>query len=332
MSIYIFLLSVFEKILGLICTSAAIEFSESKSAERDADILNGVNSNTKGINDIYNLVKQIWSLQQMSAGILLTLGPDEGVIVTSASNADNDPTTSGIAAALLLVEPRVQPRMTDEFAADAKNIKVDGKIIRKLGAWLSDQSLSRLWLYGDKSTLVSAIVFNTARKRSRAAVAYPCRHLDHNGNPMTQENLLVGLVYSFIYQFLQQLPANTVLDGWNSDEQFAVLDGTFDSVSRAIELIGTIIRLVPNYVCIIDGLELLGHTEDPTIRNKLVSLRNVFQSQDDRCGRLLLTSSGPNPLLVGWVTETGVLDQLDVSGNIGSGRFSLSKELMSVAW
>lgn len=317
--------------------SNILEFQESKSAERDADILAVANNTQKCANDIYALLGHMWSLQQKSSSNLLTLGPDAGVQVSHVPlpKAGSGPDA---ASALLLVEPYIQPTMTDDFAASASRMKVDGLVIRKLRTWLSNSddpaplSSSRLWLFGPKSTTLSAIVFDTARKRRRAAVAYPCRHVDRAGNEVTEEMSLVGLVYSFIYQLLQQLPkeSESTLDGWTGGKDLAGLDGTFDSVGQAIGLIESLLKIVPKCVCVVDGFQHLGHTQDVFVREQLDSLLNVFEGQGSASGKLLLTSSGPTQFLADF--EEGLLDRLNVSKYADTGRFVLSVELMGVEW
>lgn len=193
-----------------------LEFHESKFAERDADILGAVNANSQGIGDIYRLLTHIWELQKKSGENLLALGPDAGASKDSSreSEESNELTQSHIAEAILLVQPFIQGTMTEDFVAKVNKMKVEGSVIRKLRIWLSDPNLSRLWVFGPKSTILSAVVFDTARKRNRPVVAYPYRHISHAGCQNTEEDILVGLVYSFIYQLLQQLPPATVLDGW----------------------------------------------------------------------------------------------------------------------
>ncbi|KAH6693383.1 hypothetical protein DL95DRAFT_448687 [Leptodontidium sp. 2 PMI_412] len=306
-----------------------VEFHESKSAERDADILGAVNTSSEGIGEIYRLLTHMWELQQMSAGNLLKFGPDAGVGTISEVKAEetDEVVQSHISDAILLVQPHIQESMTEEFAGKASRMNVDGPVIRKLKTWLSEPSLSRLWLFGPKSTTLSAIVFDTARKRHRPIAAYPCRHINHAGSQNTEEDILVGLVYSFIYQLLQQLLPGTILDGWTRKEKFAVLNGTLDSVSECILFIRVLLRAIPGCTCIIDGFHNLGHSEDLKIKSSLDDLLAVFE---EGVGRLLLTSSGPNPLLAG--CDKGHLDRLDISKWVDAGRFVLSAELMSVTW
>jgi hypothetical protein len=307
-----------------------LEFHESKSAERDADILGAVNANSQGIGDLYRLLTHIWELQKKSGENLLALGPDAGVSKDSSAES-GEPyklTQPHIAEAILLVQPHIQGTMTKDFAAKANKMKVEGSVIRKLRTWLSDPGLSRLWLFGSKSTTLSAIVFDTARKRNRPVVAYPCRHISHAGCQNTEEDISVGLVYSFIYQLLQQLPSDTVLDGWTRKEKFSVLDGTFDSVSDGIVLIKVLLKAVPDCCCIIDGFQNLGHSLDPRIKILLADLLALFQ--EGRIGWLLLTSSGPSPLLASF--DKSALDRLDISKLVDSGRFILAMELMSLPW
>jgi hypothetical protein len=290
-----------------------------------------VNANSKGIEEIYELLTHMWALQQRSAGNLLIFGPDAGVgkdVIMKKDESDDQTAESYISAALLLVKPHIQQTMTDDFAAKANKMKVEAIVIRKLRTWLSDATLSRLWLFGPKSTTLSAIVFDTARKRHRPVIAYPCRHINHAGVQNTEQDVLVGLVYSFIYQLLQQIPPGTVLDGWTEKSKFAVLDGIIDSVSECIQLIKVLLRAAPGCCCIIDGFQNLGHSQDPKVKNSLDELLAVFPEEGS--GRLLITSSGPNPLLAS--VNRSILDRLDISKSVDSGRFVLSVELVSVAW
>lgn len=182
--------------------SNVLEFHESKSAERDVNILGVVNKNSRGIGEIYTLLTHMWELQQKSGGTLLAFGPDAGVGKDSPDKIDESSgvsTESQIAAAILLVEPHIQQTITEEFAAKANRMKVEGAVVRKIRTWLSDATLSRLWLFGPKSTTLNAIVFDTARKKYRPVATHSCRHINHVGVQDTEEDILVGLVYSFIY-------------------------------------------------------------------------------------------------------------------------------------
>jgi hypothetical protein len=149
---------------------------------------------------------------------------------------------------------------------------------------------------------------------------------------MTEEKILVGLVYSFIYQLLQQLPkkSESNLDVWVSGKDLEGLDGSFDSVGQAIDLIESLLENVQKCVCIIDGFQYLGHTQDEMVSGHLLSLLEMFQGKGDANGRLLLTSSGPTQFLAN--LEESLLDRLNVSKYVDSGRFILSVELMGVEW
>jgi len=267
----------------------------------------------------------MWTLQEKSAGSLLILGPDAGVNnnPVPASKIDQFDT----AAALLLVQPHVQPAMTDEFAAQASKLRVQGTVVRKLKFWLSDPTASLLWIYGQKSTSLSAIVFEVVRQRNRPAVAYPCRHYNHVGEQATEEDLFVGLIYSIIYQLLQQLPQETILDGWTSKEKLGALDGTFSSVGSAIGFLSILLKSIPNCVCIIDGLQYLCHTEKLKVRETLGLLLKLFRAEN---GRLLLTSSGATSFLAS--LDESFLDRHNVSKDWDSGQFVLVTELMGVNW
>jgi hypothetical protein len=253
-----------------------LEFQATKSAERDADILNVANTTAKGVNDIRSMLVHILGLWKKSNGNLLTLGPDAGIGNGTPPTGGHVAIGSSLASALSLVEPYVHTTMTDDFAAKTSRMKVEAVIIRKLKTWLANPARSRLWLYGTNSTTLSAAVFDTARKRHRPAVAYPCRHIGHNGKVVTEQELLVGLVYSLIYQFLQQLPEGTNLDGWTGSPNLPGLDGASDSVPQAVLLLQSLLELLPQSVCIIDGFQLLGHTQDIRIREYLTAFLNLF--------------------------------------------------------
>jgi hypothetical protein len=228
------------------------------------------------------------------------------------------------------VKPFVQPNLLVHFATQISRMKVEGIVVRKLRAWLSDEpeSLSRLWFYGLKSSTVSAILFNTAKKRRRPVVAYPCRLINYEGRRITEEELLVGLVYSFIYQLLQQLRPEPALTAWTSSEKCDRLDGTFLTLSDAVILIKSLVMIMPKGVYIIDGLQYLGHTENAKIREILSSLVEVFQGQGKNSGRLFVTSSGPNDFLAGF--DDNFLGRFNISKHVDSGTFVLSKELLGV--
>jgi hypothetical protein len=72
-------------------------------------------------------------LQESYAGNLLALDP---ILVDKESEMKgakpNEVMQSYVAKAMLLVQPDIQETVTDEFAAKANRMKVDGSVIRKL--------------------------------------------------------------------------------------------------------------------------------------------------------------------------------------------------------
>jgi hypothetical protein len=110
-----------------------LEFHGSKSVERDVDILRAVNANSDGVGEIYRLLTHMRELQESYAGNLLALDP---ILVDKESEMKgakpNEVMQSYIAKAMLLVQPDIQETVTDEFAAKANRMKVDGSVIRKL--------------------------------------------------------------------------------------------------------------------------------------------------------------------------------------------------------
>lgn len=107
-----------------------------------------------------------------------------------------------------------------------------------------------------------------------------------------------------------------------------MLDGTFEFISECLLLIRVLLKTVPGCCCIIDGFQNLGYPKDPRIKGSLDNLSAAFQEEE--VGRLLLASSGPNPLLAS--VDKSALDRLDISKLVNVGRFVLSVELMSVPW
>jgi len=133
-----------------------------------------------------------------------------------------------------------------------------------------------------------------------------------------------------IYQLLQLLPPGTSLNEWSSAELVGALDGSIKSLPQAFVLFEALVKKIPASVCIIDCLQHLAHSQDETINSGFASLLNTFPQHEICSPRILLTSSGPNPLLA--TLDEKFLSRSDVSKTAGSGRFVLSAELMGVSW
>lgn len=107
-----------------------------------------------------------------------------------------------------------------------------------------------------------------------------------------------------------------------------MLDETFNSVPECMLVIGVLLKATPECICIIDGFQNLGHSQGHKIKNILGDLLALFRGE--RTGQLLITSSGPNSFLASF--DRSMLDRLDISKLVETGRFVLSAELIGVPW
>ncbi|KAK3370470.1 hypothetical protein B0H63DRAFT_564625 [Podospora didyma] len=263
---------------------------------------------------------------------LLSFGSDEEFLVTApdTSSFDKD-------SALTHLRDMAHEIMSPAMETRTRNLRADHQLKRKLTEWFGSGACPCLWLYGDQSDTVSAIVYATALDRRRPAIAFSGRHTE-GGQQLTSENRFHKMVYSFLFQVLQQFDGiSEPLVVTGVDGSFDELDLSMNSMPLALQYLGYFIHLLPECICIVDGWNFISNDAEPEVTALLRDFVGLFErprpsaDSSESWHRLLLTSPGNNILLRG--LGKGMVDSFDLKNHVDTtGGMRLRMTLLGMEW
>ncbi|RSL85402.1 hypothetical protein CEP51_003378 [Fusarium floridanum] len=183
----------------------------------------------------------------------LQSGPDAGI-----------PTTAPVlntTTAVSHLEGIAHEIMSARTENKVKNICGDFQLRRILGEWFSGQNPPRLWLYGDQASTVSAAVYAAALDRRQPCIAFTGRHFAGT-QQLNHQSRLFRMVYSLLFQILQQFDEDAILIVTDVDGSFTDLDLSMESMPLAISFLRYFLGLLPQCICIIDGWQFIGNSAE----------------------------------------------------------------------
>lgn len=128
---------------------------------------------------------------------LLHTGPELGI----SSPAEHAPTVGSALSHLTSIAHEI---MNPGLRARALNLRADHHVKNVFTSWYKGTIPARLWLHGDQAGTVSAIAYMAARDQRRPTIAFSGRHAA-GGRLLTDKEKLYRMVYSLLFQLLQQL-------------------------------------------------------------------------------------------------------------------------------
>ncbi|KAI1408649.1 hypothetical protein F5Y13DRAFT_106702 [Hypoxylon sp. FL1857] len=270
---------------------------------------------------------------------LLHAGPDLGVPPA--------PTGPGLdrGSALSHLEGIAHEIMSTSLSTRVKGLCVDHHLKRKLTEWFTGKTANgetpaqpippRLWLYGDQAGTISATVYTAALDRRRPAIAFAGRH-SAGGQLLSAQERLFRMVYSLLFQLLQQLEDLSVFVVPGVDKPFTDLDVSMQSMPLALEYLSYFLSILPECICIVDGWNFIANDAEPAVKEVLRSFLDIFekapQPVDDLGSRtrLLLTSRGNSQMLQGLGKE--FVDRFDSRNHVGNSGQKLYTALLGIDW
>lgn len=229
----------------------------------------------------------------------------------------------------------------------------DWKVVSALEEWTTATAPQILCVAGPSefkepcaATLVASQCRDLAMQSEIPVISFFCRLPRQNGSLpwyQTRESIaLISLTYSLIRQLAELLPSTTMpsLNSF-SQQRFALLDGSPDSLDDALKLLGELLDRAPSVLlCVIDGFQWLddrstrGHLE-----NFLEALRGhgkmekMDPESPDRLLKILFTTAGESRCLLDRLSREELIfaEGLGVSprpGRVNRARRSLSPRLL----
>ncbi|EEU46694.1 uncharacterized protein NECHADRAFT_77328 [Fusarium vanettenii 77-13-4] len=226
---------------------------------------------------------------------LLHTGPELGI----SSPAEHAPTVGSALSHLTSIAHEI---MNPGLRARALNLRADHHVKNVFTSWYKGTIPARLWLHGDQAGTVSAIAYMAARDQRRPTIAFSGRHAA-GGRLLTDKEKLYRMVYSLLFQLLQQLEDIPTLAVTGVDRPFTDLQLSMESMPLALQYMGYFLSLLPECIVVVDGWQFISQDAGEQVKQTLKNFLDLFENppensgDGDWCIRLLLTSPGDSSML-----------------------------------
>ncbi|KAG8525528.1 uncharacterized protein KY384_009172 [Bacidia gigantensis] len=242
--------------------------------------------------------------------------PKSAQILTAADN----PTVSGREAMQLFsrhLEDNFDTERTFPYYDLAETSLFDGQIVSALQEWTTAPASQVFCIVGSEhvvepapTALIASQYVHFAVQSKIPVISYFCTlpRLKHVPEQQTPESIaLISLIYALIRQLIELLPfIMTESSDALSEQRFALLDGSYDSLDTALEILEDLLeQSPPMLLCVIDSFQLL---DDRSTKRQLPlfldSLRghrqtkNVEGVSSDRLLKILFTTAGRSRCLL----------------------------------
>ena len=213
---------------------------------------------------------------------------------------------------------RCQSEILDQWCDASSGVAVHPEVALALERWWSEDQQMCLWIQGpaDDITAPSLVgeMYAMARSAKISVAAYFCQKINPAGIAVTQEELVINLLYSLIYQLTHSLPQDFSGAIDFNPEKMLKLDGTVASLAPAISLFQHLISIGSTpVVVLIDAFDLLDSGDDVALQNQIKVLLEALKSSTQTPGKAnktLLYTSEPSMTLL---TELGPENTVDAS-------------------
>ncbi|KAI8681094.1 hypothetical protein NCS55_00359800 [Fusarium keratoplasticum] len=243
-------------------------------------------------NRLLNLNKSEEEERQVS---LLHTGPELGI----PPAAEPEPTVGPALPHLTSIAHEI---MSAGLQTRVMNLKADHHIKNTFSNWYKGTIPPRLWLQGDQAGTVSAIAYMAARDQRRPTIAFSGRHAA-GGRLLTDKEKLYRMIYSLLFQLLQQLGDIPTLAVTGVDRSFTDLQLSMESMPLALQYMRYFFSLLPECIVVVDGWHFISQDAGEHVQQTLNTFLDLFEKPQENTGdeywciRLLLTSPGNSSML-----------------------------------
>ncbi|KAJ4310312.1 hypothetical protein N0V84_011029 [Fusarium piperis] len=193
---------------------------------------------------------------------LLHGGPEPGLPPAAESGSTVESALSHLTSiAHEIMSPGLRTRIM--------NLKADHHVKNIFTSWYKVTIPTRLWLHGDQAGTVSSIAYMAAQDQRRPTIAFSGRHAA-GGRLLTDEEKLYRMVYSLIFQLLQQLEDIPSLVVTGVDRPFTDLELTMESMPLAL-------NLLPECIIVVDGWHFISNDAGDQVKQILKAFLDLFQ-------------------------------------------------------
>jgi hypothetical protein len=221
------------------------------------------------------------------------------------------------------LKSRCQSASLDCLPEVSDGITVHPEIALALERWWGEKKSAFLWVQGlpdnaNESSL-SAQMVAMAGMMNLPVVSYFCERIGTDGRATTQAELLINVVYSLIYQLVQNISSTSDFSSTTVlvPDRFEQLDGTPASLSLAINILREILSVGPSYVLIVlDGLDLLGFPESDALDEHVIMFLNSLKNPL-RVIKILFWTSEQTLILMRELVPEDIVDATLASGSDG---------------
>jgi hypothetical protein len=199
-----------------------------------------------------------------------------------------------IQANTLPLHKYLQPGLVKKFTSRSQNLNLNMEALRRISCWSKAPVSQMLWLCGpfqasvpSRYTLAAANLISATEKAQIPVLAYFCQRdgyqvpgndagsLHENSNPSRVAALVCSLIAQFV-SFIPTTAIETQID--DSTTRFASLDGTLDTLPRAVSLLKDLLAIRPTTMfCFVDGLHLYQRRLSQVESQALNDIINMFR-------------------------------------------------------
>jgi hypothetical protein len=229
----------------------------------------------------------------------------------------------------------LQPGLVEKFTSRSQSLDLNLEALRRIGRWSKVPVSQTLWLCGpfqasvpSRYTFAAANLISAAEKALIPVLSYFCqrdgyqvpRNDDGSLHGNSKHSRVAALVCSLITQFVGFIPTDAIeIQTDYSTTRFASLDGTLDTLPKAVSLLKDLLAIRPTLMfCFVDGLhsyqQRLSQVESQALKDVINMFR--FTDQDSledppRVIKALYTTDGFVELL-GMLKGNERLNSLDL--------------------
>jgi len=184
------------------------------------------------------------------------------------------------------------------------------EVLTALQSWVSSPVSRTIWVQGAISTSHGSTLSRAALRLPQIildsglpCVSFFCKPLFEfpttSPRLMTrQQKALVAFMYSVVAQLVHLLPHEIEMEatGSLSEEEFSLLDGTFDSIPAALRIIdGLLAQAPPTIIWVVDGLHLMESLETKLHLERVLQI--LRDEANKRVTKVCFTTDGNSAVL-----------------------------------
>lgn len=217
-------------------------------------------------------------------------------------------------ASMALLETRWQPDFLEDETSDNMRVNADPQVICALQDWWSTDTSDFLWVQepqrGSEERGLAHNFAAMAKAANIPTVAYFCQRLDEAGEIVNQEQQILEMLYSLIWQLWKQGTSSNSSNFDLDPPRFGELDESLKSVVVLLTRLERLLQAVDGKVVVaINGFEYLDYSDNDILEGYVHSLFHILKNDGGKgCVKTLITTMEHTLLVMEHVGNGQVVD------------------------